>query len=287
MDDFEAPGVDVADLGEDDFDKLYDELEEDLNVERGGPAARLAAFFGFWRPPSGHNLRVGILSGDKFLPVDTPNLDLVREGEAVNLVLNRFYLPDLPHERCTAQVMWTAAHWFRDSKKTQVTHTTACNADELGTASAVGLPVFEGLRVKDGIGLNVTIYVMADRASQPILDLLSSPVVSGGLKLAGKFNPIFAATGPYIQAAIKGLIQSSKKNFRLVNWLVGFGTGAAPVPLAYGDYILLDGIVRLGREGTALAWEDLRWDASRECVMYQDGRFRNPYLMMRVLRNSE
>jgi hypothetical protein len=117
MDEFESPGTEVAKLTDDEFEKLYDELEEDLGVERGGPAARLAAFFGIWRPPSGHNLRVGILSGDRFLPAETAGLDLVQDGQAVNFVLNRFYLPDLPHERCTAQVMWTAAHWFRDSKK--------------------------------------------------------------------------------------------------------------------------------------------------------------------------
>lgn len=55
---------------------------------------------------------------------------------------------------------------------------------------AVGLPIFEGLKVTEGIGLKTAIYVMADRGSQPILDLLGSSAVSGGLKLAGKFNPV-------------------------------------------------------------------------------------------------
>ena len=127
---------------------------------------------------------------------------------------------------------------------------------------------------------------MADKDGQPVLELLGSNVVNSGLKLGGKFNPVFAMTVPYIQAAITGLTRASKRNFKLVNWTVGFGTGGAPVPLVYGDYILLDGVIRIGREQDILAWPDLKWDKDRECPTYRDGRFASPYVMLTVSRHS-
>lgn len=281
-----GPGKSVAELSEGEFEELHRLLEEPSLGEHGGPAARLAAFLGLWRTIDGTNLRVGLRRGDDFVPAETDGPERVERGDKVNFVMRQMYLPNLPHDRCVAQVTWQAWHWFEDGKKSDVSHVTSCEAGEAGSAAAVGLPIFEGLKVTEGIGLKVAIYVMADRSSQPILDLLGSSVVSGGLKLAGKFNPVFAMTGPYIQAAIAGLTKASKRNFKLVNWPVGFGVGDAPVPLAFGEYILLDGIVRIGREENTLAWSDLKWDKDRECPSYKGGAFRSPYLMIRVLRSQ-
>jgi hypothetical protein len=282
-----GPGTPLAALPEEEFQELHGLLEEPASGEHGGPAARLAAFLGLWRTIDGTNLRVGLRRGDKFVGAETPGAEKVQRGDKVNLVMRQMHLPNLPHDRCVAQVTWQASHWFEDSKKSEVSHVTSCEAGKAGSAAAVGLPIFEGLKVTEGIGLKIAIYVMADRGSQPILDLLGSSIVSSGLKLGGKFNPVFAMTGPYIQAAIAGLTKASRKNFKLVNWPVGFGVGDAPVPLAFGEYILLDGIIRIGREENTLAWSDLKWDKDRECPVYRDGAFRSPYLMIKVLRGEK
>lgn len=276
------PGTAVKDLTEDEFNILMDEFDMPSGVERGGASTRIAAFFGFWRKPSA-NLRVGIRVGNGFVPVGNSRLARVTEDESINLVLSCFHLPNLPSQQCIAQLTWTASHWFSKSRKEQVSHTTACRAGELGTASAVGLPVFGNLRAKDGIELSIGVYVMADKGSEPILDLLSGPVLRGGLKLAGTFNPVFAATGPYIQAAIRGLMRSSRKNFKLVEWFVGLGVGNAPFSLCYGEYILLDGMVRTGTSADPLDWEKLRWQPNEERVTYGGSAFHNPYLMVHVL----
>jgi hypothetical protein len=267
--------------------ELHDLLEEPAAGEHGGPAARLAAFLGLWRTIDGTNLRVGLRRDNSFVPTEVAGSDLVQRGDKVNLVMRQMYLPNLPHDRCVAHVTWQASHWFEDGKRSEVSHVTSCEAGVAGSAAAVGLPIFEGLKVTEGIGLKIAVYVMADRGSQPILDLLGSSMVSSGLKLGGKFNPVFAMTGPYIQAAIAGLTKASRRNFKLVNWPVGFGVGDAPVPLAFGEYILLDGIIRIGREESTLAWSDLKWDKDRECPVYKDGAFRSPYLMIRVLRSQK
>ena len=161
-----------------------------------------------------------------------------------------------------------------------------CDAGPDGTASAVGVPIFDGLVVEDGIALGVSIYVSADKGSRPILDLLSGPVFASGVKLTRKFNPVFAMTAPYVQAVVGGLVRASKRNFKLVNWMVGLGLGAAPTPLVYGEYILLDGIVRLGREKSVLSWPDLGWSADEDRPIYKGGGFVNPYLLVSVSRNS-
>jgi hypothetical protein len=280
-----GPGKSLAELSEEEFHELGRLLEEPLLVgEHGGPAARLAAFLGLWRTIDGTNLRVGLRQGDSFVPAEMCDSDqVVQRGDEVNLVMRQMYLPNLPYDRCVAEVTWQATHWFKDGKKSDVSHVTSCDAGRAGSAAAVGLPIFDGLKVGEGIGLKIAIYVMADRGSQPILDLLGSSIVSGGLKLGGNFNPVFAMTVPYIHAAIAGLTKASRRNFKLVNWPVGFGLGNAPVPLAFGEYILLDGIIRIGREAHTLAWSDLKWDRDRECPIYRDGALRSPYLMMRIL----
>jgi len=149
---------------------------------------------------------------------------------------------------------------------------------------AVGLPIFHSLKVQKGLDLNLGIYAMADRDSQPIIELLQSSPISGGLKLATAFNPAFGMTVPYIQAAITGLVRLSKRNFKLASWSVGLGVAGASVPLVYGEYILLDGIIRVGRDWQPVAWSDLKWDQDRECPTYAGGAFRNPYLIWTVER---
>lgn len=91
---------------------------------------------------------------------------------------------------------------------------------------------------------------------------------------------------PYVEAAVAGLTKLSRRNFKLASWPVGFGTGDAPVPLSYGDFILLDGTIRQGRETHSLAWSDLTWDGGREVPKYRSGALRNLYLILRVQRSS-
>lgn len=275
----------VAELTEDEFAELYETLEEQAEGQRGGQLAGLASFLGLWRPIDGSNLRVGVREDSSFVATESSAAPRVEPGESVSIVMRQLFLPSLPHDRCAAQVTWHASHWFEDGKNSQVAHVTTCDAGRDGTASAVGLPIFDGLKINDGIGLGVSIYVTADQGSRPILDLLGGPAFANGLKLAGKFNPVFAMTAPYIQAALGGLMRASKKNFKLVKWLVGMGVNCAPLPLVYGEYILLDGVVRVGREATQLVWSDLKWDAQRECPTYEGGEFRNPYLMVKVSRS--
>lgn len=272
----------VASLTEDEFDELYRALENQAAGQRGGQLAGLASCLGQWRTIDGSNLRVGVRQDNSFVAAELSAAQHVQTGDSVRIVMRQLFLPSLPHDRCAAQVTWHASHWFEDARNSQVAHVTTCDAAKDGTASAVGLPIFDGLKVSDGIRLGVSIYVSADEGSRPILDLLGGPAFANGLKLVGKFNPVYAMTGPYIQAAIGGLMRASKKNFKLVNWLVGLGVNFAPLPLVYGEYILLDGVVRVGREATTLAWSDLQWDAEQECPTYKGCAFRSPYLMVKV-----
>jgi hypothetical protein len=276
------PGSAVADMQEADFEEVFDLLQEPSAGEYGGASSRIASFLGFWRSSSMENLRVGVRQATDFVPASTANLDLVKTDDIVNLRLRQLYMPDLPHERCVVQVTWHTTHWFNDKKSAEIAHVTSCDAGKAGTGTAVGLPIFRNLAVERGLDLNVGIYAMADRGSQPIIELLQSHAISRGLKLAGVFNPAFGMTVPYIEAAVTGLTKLSKRNFKLANWTLGFGSETAPIPLFFGEYILLDGIIRIGRDTHALAWSDLKWDVSSECPTYQDGAFRNPYLILTV-----
>lgn len=278
------PGAAVADMSEAEFDELFDLLEEPAVGEKGGPMTRVAAFLGFWRTVHGANLRVGLRRDEAFVAADSPNSDLVKTGDTINLTLRQVYIPDLPHERCTVQLTWRASHWFEDVGDVEFAHVTSCDAETSGTAAATGLPIFLNLKMQKGLNLNVGIYAMADRGSQPILDLLQSSAIKNGLNLAGKFNPVLGMTVPYVEAAVTGLSKLSRRNFKLVNWPVGFGISGAAVPLVFGEYILLDGIIRMGRETQSLAWSDLKWDQDRECPTYRGGAFRNPYMILNVER---
>jgi hypothetical protein len=281
------PGTPVAKMTEGEFEELFDLLEEPIVGERGGTIARVASFLGFWRASHGANLRVGLRQHDAFVATKSPDCELVKTDDKFNLILRQAYMPDLPHDQCVVQLTWRTGHWFEDNEttETEIAHTTSCAAEPAGTAAAVNLPIFHDLKARKGLNLNVGIYAMADRGSQPILDLLGSSTVSQGLQLAGKFNSAFAMTVPYIGAAISGLTKLSKRNFKLASWPVGFGVQDRAVPLAYGDYILLDGMVKIGRQSSALAWSELKWDPDRECVTYQGGAFRNPYLILGVERS--
>jgi hypothetical protein len=279
------PGTAVADMPESEVEELFDLLEEPATGEHGGQSARIAAFLGFWRTVSGANLRVGIRQDDTFIESKSPGTDVVKAGDTVNLTLRQVYMPDLPHDRCVVQITWRAAHSFDDKGDVEVAHITSCDAGKAGTAAAVGLPIFHDFKVQKAINLSIGIYAMADRGSQPIIEILQSPAVSSGLKLAGKFNPAFGMTVPYIEAAVTGLTKVSRRNFKLANWQVGLQLTGAMVPLVFGEYILLDGVIRIGRETQILAWSDLKWDKDRECPIYRDGAFRNPYLMLSVDRS--
>jgi hypothetical protein len=104
--------------------------------------------------------------GNDFVPAETPGSERVEQGDKVNLVMRQMYLPNLPHDRRVAQITWQASHWFEDGKKSEVSHVTSCEAVAAGSAAAVGLPIFERLKVTKGIGLRTAIYVTADRGSQ-------------------------------------------------------------------------------------------------------------------------
>jgi hypothetical protein len=285
MDNSTWPGTSIADMPEEAFDELFDLLEERAPGDRGGQLARIATFLGFWRPVSGANLRIGRRRDSDFVAADdTEVADLVKVGEPVNLSLRQVYVPDLPHDRCVLQLAWRASHRFDDQEDVEIAHTTSCDAATTGAAAAIGLPIFSGLNAKAPFVLNIGVYAMTDRASQPILDLLASPALRGGLSLAGKFNPAFGMTVPYLEAAVTGLTKLSRRNFKLANWRVGFSIRTGPVPLAAGEYILLDGVIRLGRDAKQLAWSDLKWDNDRQSPMYSGTLFRNPYLMLSVNR---
>jgi len=274
----------ISELSDQELADLIKALEEAPEGQRGGQVARVASFFGLWKSIDGTNLRIGLREGNSFMSVEESSAERVRSGEAVSIVLGQLMLPKLPHDRCSVQIMWQAAHWFDDAKKLQVAHVTTCDASEDGSATAVGVPIFDGMKVMDGIGLNIGIYVSADQESRSIIDLLSGPAFSSGLKLAAKFNPIFAMTGPYVQAVIGGLTRASRRNFKVTNWKLGLGAGESPIPLAYGDYILLDGILRTGRITSTLEWSKLGWDRQRDAPTYENDLLRAPYLTLRVMR---
>lgn len=277
----------IAELSEEELKDLEDVLVEEPEGRRGAELARVASFLGIWKSMDGANLRVGLREGDSFRPVKDGSAERVKPGDAVSIVLGQLMLPNLPHDRCSVQVTWQAAHWFDDAKKTQIAHVTTCDASEDGSATAVGVPIFDGMKVVDGIGLNISIYVSADRESRSIIDLLSGPAFSGGLKLAAKFNPIFTMTGPYIEAVIGGLARASRRNFKVTNWKIGLGGGESTYPLVYGEYILLDGILRTGTVTRTLEWSNLNWDAQRDAPIYENALLRAPYLTLRVMHSTQ
>jgi hypothetical protein len=287
MSDETWPGVPVENFSADELDELVDLLEEPTTGERGGELGVVAAFLGFWHASKGANLRVARRDGENFVSADFATITPVGANDKIKLVQKQLYMPDLPHERCVVQLSYHAKHWFEDEKKgTAIAHVTSCDASKAGAATALNLPIFEGFLAKEGLQLQLGLYAMADRGSQPILDLLGSSEVAGGLKLIGKHNPAFAMTVPYIQAAISGLTKLSRRNFKLANWQVGFGGPGTSIPLAFGEYILLDGIVRVGRNTTDLSFVDLKWDKDRQAPRYKNGAFRNPYVIIEIMKSE-
>lgn len=287
MDEFEWPGSSVADLSEEDFTALTNNLKEPLEGSHGGEWATLIAFLGFWKSHKGSNLRVFRREGENFVAADSSTTTPVGANDKIALVQKQLYMPDLPHERCVLQLSYRADHWFEEEKKKDtVAHVTSCDAGRAGAAAALNLPIFDGFQPKDGLRIELGLYAMADRGSQPILELLASSEVAGGLKLIGKHNPAFAMTVPYIQVALSGLIKLSRRNFKLANWKLGFGAIGTSIPLAFGEYILLDGIIRVGRDTTDLSFTDLAWDAGRQAPRYKGGAFRNPYVILEITRST-
>lgn len=287
MGDFEWPGSSVADLSLEEFEALASVLKEPTEGQHGGELAKVMTFLGFWQASKGANLRVARRKGDEFVAPDAASDTPVGTNDKIKLVQKQLYMPDLPHDRCVVQLSYRAEHWFEDEKKkTAIAHVTSCDAGTAGTAAALNLPIFDGFKSKDGLDLQLGLYAMADRGSQPILDLLGSSEVAGGLKLIGKSNPVFGMTVPYIQAAITGLTKLSRRNFKLANWRVGFGGPETSIPLAFGEYILFDGIMRVGRTTSELSFADLKWDAGRQTPRHKAGVFRNPYVIIQVMRSE-
>ena len=276
----------MSDLSEDDLKILTEDLKEPFQGLHGGELARVLAFLGFWHAHKGGNLRVLRRESNDFT-APSKATDVVGQNDKIALVQKQLYMPDLPHERCIVQLSYRADHWFEEEKKKNaVAHVTSCDAGKAGTAAALNLPIFDGFQPKDGLRLQLGLYAMADRGSQPILELLGSSEVAGGLKLIGKYNPAFAMTVPYIQAALTGLTKLSRRNFKLANWQVGFGGAGTSIPLAYGEYILLDGTIRVGRNTTDLVISDLKWDPERQAPRYNKGVFRNPYVILEIVKSS-
>jgi hypothetical protein len=287
MSDFEWPGAPVGDLSKEEFEALVEQLKEPGEGQHGGEWARLLAFLGFWHSHKGANLRVFCREGENFVATDSATSTLVGPSDKIALVQKQLYMPDLPHDRCVVQLSYRADHWFEaEKKKEAVAHVTSCDAGRAGTAAALNLPIFDGFQAKDGLRLELGLYAMADRGSQPILELLGSSEVAGGLKLIGKHNPAFAMTVPYIEAALSGLTKLSRRNFKLANWKLGFGGRGTSIPLAYGEYILLDGIVQVGRSTTDLSPTDLKWDPGRQAPRYKGGAFRNPYVILEIIKST-
>ncbi|MDG4851353.1 MULTISPECIES: hypothetical protein [unclassified Mesorhizobium] len=287
MSEFEWPGAPVAMLSNEELDKLQEVLREPSEGHHGGEVARVLSFLGFWHSQTSANLRVLRREGANFVDPATPTPTPINPGDRIALVQRQLYMPDLPHDRCVVQLSYRADHWFAaEKKKDSVAQVTSCHAGEAGTAAALNLPIFDGFQPKDGLHLDLGLYAMADRGSQPILDLLGSPQIAGGLKLIGKYNPAFAMTVPYIQAALAGLTKLSRRNFKLANWQVGFGYPGTSIPLAYGEYLLCDGIIRVGRSSTNLEIGDLKWNAAQQSPSYKAGAFRNPYVMLEIIKSS-
>lgn len=286
MDEFEWPGSSIADLSEEEFTALTNDLKEPLEGSHGGEWAALMAFLGFWKSHKGSNLRVFRRDGENFIAADSATMTPVGANDKIALVQKQLFMPDLPHERCVVQLSYRADHWFeKEKKKDAVAHVTSCDAGTAGAAAALNLPIFDGFKPVDGLRLELGIYAMADRGSQPILELLGSSEVAGGLKLVGRYNPAFAMTVPYIQAALSGLTKLSRRNFKLANWKVGFGGSGTSIPLSFGEYLLLDGVVRIGRSATDLLLSDLKWDVERQTPRYKGGAFRNPYVVLEITRS--
>jgi hypothetical protein len=286
VEEFEWPGSPLSELSPAEFKALTDNLKEPTEGQHGGELAKLMTFLGFWHSLKGGNLRVFRREGEDFVATDSTSANPASPTDKIVLVQKQLYMPDLPHKRCVVQLSYRADHWFEDGKKAAIAHVTSCDAGPAGAAAALNLPIFDGFQPRDGLRLELGLYAMADRGSQPILDLLGSSEVAGGLKLIGRHNPAFAMTVPYIQAALVGLTRLSRRNFKLANWKVGFGGAGTSIPLAYGEYILLDGIVRIGRNTTDLSFADLKWDAGRQAPRYKGGAFRNPYVILEILKSS-
>ena len=280
----------LGELSEDEISEIVDEFskpEEDETAEtsRGGPASQLLSFLGFWRSRPGRNLRVGMRKANGFIPADKVETGLFGSGDSVNIVMRQLFMPDLPQQ--VRRPTGVGRLPFLRGLEQCVAHLISCDASSVTTASTLGAPVFRGLRGEQGLDLSIKIYAMAERQTQPILELLDNDLLKQGLQLGGKFNPVFGMTVPYIDAVIRGLTMNSRRNFKVAEWRVGFGFGLdALFPLAASEYILLDGNVGTVKQPEDVDWDKLAWLENEDRPVYKGERFNNPYLMFKVTPDS-
>jgi hypothetical protein len=142
--------------------------------------------------------------------------------------------------------------------------------------------LFSNLSPGQGLDVVMGAYAITDPRSNPIVNVLASDAFKVGVKIARRFNPVFATTVSYIQALTAG-VMSRRRNYKLTEWRVGMGVAGDPVvPLIAGDYILVDGRLPSGAGFEDVAWENLTWNAQQERVDYEGQAFKNPYVIIRV-----
>lgn len=277
-------GSSLPRLSHDDMAEIQEELAEGQTQARGFGSIRdtVLPALGLWRARAGGNLRVGVRSGEAFhgLAGGPAQTGTAITGP-VNVVMERLMMPDLPGDNVSIQLNWAVRNFFQE-KAQQIGHVTCVTADRGAPARAVGVPLFSNLSPGQGLDVVMGAYAITDPRSNPIVNVLSSDAFKVGVKIARRFNPVFATTVSYIQALTAG-VMSRRRNYKLTEWRVGMGAAGHPVvPLIAGDYILLDGRLPSGAGFEDVAWENLTWNAQQERVDYQGQAFKNPYVIIRV-----
>ncbi len=244
-----------------------------------------------WRPRTGGDLRVGTRGADnRFAAITAIDRPIAPIQGAVDVIMERLLIPHLPSSRCTLQLNWAVTHFFENQSK-PVGHVTCVSADEGAAVRAVGVPLFSNLKANQGIDLVMGVIAITDPASNPVVSILNSEAFNIGVKLVRHFNPVYGTTVSYIRALTTSVLQKKglrAQNFKLLEWRTGLSADSrSRLPLVEGDYIFLDGRIRLDGEDDDVAWERLSWNPSKDRVEYDEMPFENAHMIVQIRPTRE
>lgn len=276
-------GTSLGNLSKQEFIQLMKEAIELDDHSKGIGLTDGAVFLGFWRVRPGGNLRVGMRRGNDFISIQSIDEDIEPIRGNIDVILERLLLSELPTTRsCSVQMNWSVSHFFSNEPK-PVAHITCVEASPRTAARATGVPLFSNLSAQKGLDLKVGLIAVTDPKDNPIMNILSSDALKAGLKLAGRFNPVFASTVSYVNAITKGLTEKSRRNYKLAEWRCGLSTDKRDrMPLVEGDYIMLDGQLHVEGYEEEVRWDTLKWNSQTEQVEYDGQSLTNSHIIVHI-----
>lgn len=281
-------GTSLGNLSDQDFGEILNEAIELDEHSRGLGLTDGLVFLGFWRTRAGGNLRVGMRRGGDFVGIQSVDHQGHPIRGNIDVVLQRLLLSELPTTTsCAVQMNWSVSHFFSNEPK-PVAHVTCVEASPGTPARAIGIPLFSNLAAQKGLDLKLGLVAVTDPKDNPIINILNNDALKAGLKLAGQFNPVFSSTVSYINAITKGLTEKSRRNYKLAEWRCGLSTDQRDsMPLIEGEYILLDGQLRIEGYDEEIRWEALKWNAQTDRVEYDGKPLTNSHVIINIRPTQE